>query len=233
VDKLAVFTDPGGVVQPVTTPPQIEVDLANSVDRWVFIGTGRLLDDTDLTNPTIADQRQTFYAIRDGTTTTPNPISSPLAPRTDFDALTDKINGLSQKPAKGWYDDLPAGERIITPVQAAISVVAYAGTSAQDNPCLTGEPATLYVRGFSIGESLLSDSGGNPVSGIGEVQGAVGLDIAIFSDSSGSSGSGGSASGLDIRVAVTAGTTGDVIFQHIRPPSFLAAHRMTWRLLGQ
>jgi type IV pilus assembly protein PilY1 len=234
VVKMAVFTDPGGVVQPVTTPPQIEVDLANSVDRWVFIGTGRLLDDTDLTNTTIANQEQTFYAIRDGTTTTPNTISSPLQPRTDFDALTDKINGLAQKPAKGWYDDLPAGQRIITPVQAAISVVAYAGTSAQDNPCLTGEPATLYVREFSLGESLLSDSGGNAVSGIDEVQGAVGLDIAIFSDSSGSSGGqGGASSGLDIRVAITAGTTGDVVFQHIKPPSFLAAHRMTWRLLGQ
>ncbi|TMG81206.1 MAG: hypothetical protein E6H78_17265 [Betaproteobacteria bacterium] len=70
--------------------------------------------------------------------------------------------------------------------------------------------------------------------GLAFSQGAVGLDIAIFSDSSGGSGgSGGSASGLDIRVAVTAGTTGDVIFQHIKPPSFLAAHRMTWRLLGQ
>jgi hypothetical protein len=114
-------------------------------------------------------------------------------------------------------------------VQAALSVVAYAGTSAQDNPCLTGEPATLYVREFSLGESLLDDPGGNPVEGISEVQGAVGLDIAIFSDA----GSADSASGVDIRVAVTAGTTGDVVFQHIKPPSFLAAHRMSWRLLGQ
>jgi hypothetical protein len=132
----------------------------------------------------------------------------------------------------GWYDDLDgtrAGQRIITPVQAALSVVAYAGTSPQDNPCLTGEPATLYVREFSLGESLLSDAGGNPVEGIGEVQGAVGLDIAIFADASGPN----SASGVDIRVAVTAGTTGDVVFQHIKPPSFLSAHRMSWRLLGQ
>ena len=108
-------------------------------------------------------------------------------------------------------------------------MVAYAGTSPQDNPCLTGEPATLYVREFSLGESLVSDASGNPVRGIGEVQGAVGLDIAIFTDASGAN----SASGVDIRVAVTAGTTGDVVFQHIKPPSFLSAHRMSWRLLGQ
>ena len=234
VQKIAVFTDPvNGKPQPVTTPPQIEVDLQNGVDRWVFIGTGRLLDDSDLSDPAIADQQQTFYAIRDGTTTTPNPIGAPLT-RADFDSIDDPskgdpIKGLNSKPAKGWLDDLPAGERVITPVQAALSVVAYAGTSPQDNPCLTGQPATLYVREFSLGESLLSDAGGNPVEGIGEVQGAVGLDIAIFADSSGAN----SASGVDIRVAVTAGTTGDVVFQKIKPPAFLSAHRMSWRLLGQ
>jgi type IV pilus assembly protein PilY1 len=229
VQKLATFTDPGGNPQPVTTPPQIEIDIGNGVDRWVFIGTGRLLDDTDITDTNIANQQQTFYAIRDGTTTTPLPITAALQPRADFAALTDKLNGLSAKPAKGWYDDLPAGERIITAVQAALSVVAYVGTSPQDNPCLTGLPATLYAREFALGESLLSDASGNPVVGIAEVQGAVGLDIAIFSDSTGPQ----SASTLDIRIAVTAGTTGNVFFQRIRLPAVLAAHRMSWRLLGQ
>jgi hypothetical protein len=87
----------------------------------------------------------------------------------------------------------------------------------------------LYVRGYSLGESLLTDAGGNPVSGISEAQGAVGIDITIFSDSGGPQ----SASGVDIRIAVTSGTTGDVIFQHINPPQVLSQHRMSWRLLGQ
>src|SRR5438552_14035652 len=42
----------------------------------------------------------------------------------------------------------------------------------------------------------LTDAGGSPVVGISEVQGAVGLDIAIFSDSTGPQ----SASSLDIRI---------------------------------
>jgi hypothetical protein len=229
VDLMASFTDPGGNPQPITTAPQIEVDIANGVDRWVFIGTGRLLDDNDILDATIADQQQTFYAIRDGTTSTPLPITAPLDPRTDFVPLTDKINGLSAKPAKGWFDDLPAGQRLVTNVQAALGVVAYVGTSPQDNPCLTGLPATLYVREFALGDSLLTDAGGSPVVGISEVQGAVGLDIAIFTDSTGPQ----SASSLDIRIAVTAGTTGDVFFQRIRLPAVLSAHRMSWRLLGQ
>ena len=37
--------------QPVTTAPQIEIDFANGVDRYVFIGTGQLLDVSDLTTP--------------------------------------------------------------------------------------------------------------------------------------------------------------------------------------
>jgi type IV pilus assembly protein PilY1 len=221
-----------GTPQPVTTPPEIDVDITNGVDRWVFIGTGRLLDSTDLTDPAIANQQQTFYALRDGTTTTPKTITAPLT-RADLTALTpaQKISGLNGKPAKGWYDDLPTSpnERIVTPVKAALDIVAYAGTQPQDNPCLTGEPATLYVRTFGTGESLLEDAGGNPVAGLGEVQGAVGLDVTIFTDSSGPQ----SASGLDIRVAVTAGSTGDVVFQHVNPPAELAAHRMSWRLLGQ
>jgi type IV pilus assembly protein PilY1 len=231
VDKLAVFKDPGGNVQPVTTPPKMEVDITNGVDRWVFIGTGRLLDPTDLTNTLIDDQQQTFYAIRDGTTTTPTAAATPLL-RTDLVPLAtaaEKINGLTSKPDKGWFDDLPAGQRVVAPVQAALSLVAYAGTSPQDNPCLTGQPATLYVRTFSLGESLLFDAGGVRTGGVAESEGAVGLDITIFTSGSG----GNTAGGIDVRIAVTAGTTGNVFFQQIVPPPNLAAHRMSWRLLGQ
>jgi type IV pilus assembly protein PilY1 len=234
VQQIAYFTDPvNGNPQPVTTPPQIEVDIANGVDRWVFVGTGRLLEENDLTDAAIAGQIQTFYAIRDGTTTTPDPRDGSSGPailqRTDLTLLADRQNGLAGAPATGWYDDLPAGERMITAPQAALGVVAYVGTSPQDNPCLTGQPATLYVREFALGDSLLRDASGGVLAGLPEVQGAVGLDITIFTDSSGPA----SASGVDIRIAVTAGTTGDVTFQPIKPPTVLAAHRMSWRLLGQ
>src|SRR5262249_15615343 len=46
--KVAVLTDPGGKPQPITTAPQIEIDFTNGVDRYVFIGTGRLLDVSDM-----------------------------------------------------------------------------------------------------------------------------------------------------------------------------------------
>ena len=144
----------------MTTPPQIEIDIANGIDRWVFVGTGRLLDDLDLTTASIANQVQTFYAIRDGSAAVPQtPWPATLAPRTDMDAITVAlgITGLNNKPAKGWFDDLPVGQRIVTPVQAALSLVAYVGTSPQTDPCLTGQPATVYAREYARGNSLLLD----------------------------------------------------------------------------
>ena len=105
-ELLANLTAPDTTPQAVTIAPQIEIDIANGVDRWVFIGTGRLLDDLDLTTASIADQVQTFYAIRDGTASTPlTPWPATLAPRTDMDAITvaNGITGLTNKPDKGWY----------------------------------------------------------------------------------------------------------------------------------
>ena len=62
--------------------------------------------------------------------------------------------GLATKPDKGWFDDLPAGQQMVVPPQAAVSIVAYIGTSAQTDPCLTGLEATLYARNYANGQSV-------------------------------------------------------------------------------
>jgi type IV pilus assembly protein PilY1 len=230
---LANLTDPGGKAQAVTTPPQIEIDIANGIDRWVFVGTGRLLDDLDLTTASIANQVQTFYAIRDGSAAVPQtPWPATLAPRTDMDAITvaNGITGLNNKPDKGWYDDLPAGQRIVTPVQAALSLVAYVGTSPQTDPCLTGQPATVYAREYARGNSLLLDTDGvTPVESIFAAEGGVGVELVALDGANG----GGSGGYPDMRIAITAGTTGKVTFIKPKNPDFSQKHRMSWRLLGQ
>ncbi len=55
VGQLASLVDGVGAPQPVTTPPQIEIDITNDIDRWVFVGTGKLYDPSDLTNTQIRD----------------------------------------------------------------------------------------------------------------------------------------------------------------------------------
>ncbi|TMH09094.1 MAG: hypothetical protein E6H67_00075, partial [Betaproteobacteria bacterium] len=57
----------GGGLQPVTTPPEIKIDVSNGIDRWVFVGTGKLYDESDLAD----SQLQTMYAFRDGTASAP------------------------------------------------------------------------------------------------------------------------------------------------------------------
>ncbi len=231
VTQIAHLTDPDGNPQAVTTPPQIEIDIANGVDRWVFIGTGRLLDDLDLTTPAIADQIQTMYAFRDGTVAAPtSPWPAILQPRADLLPVTN-ATGLAATPPNGWFDDLPLGQRIVVPVQAALSVIAYVGTSPQTDPCLTGQPATLYAREYGRGNSLLVDDTGATIESFFQDTGIVGLSLVTLSGGSSDSGAGGFP---DLRIAITAGSPGvKTGFVKPKAPDFAQKHRMSWRLLGQ
>jgi len=59
---FATLKDASNVGQPITTLPLIEYS-TNDGKRYVFVGTGRFLDTSDIQNA----QQQAFYAIRDGT----------------------------------------------------------------------------------------------------------------------------------------------------------------------
>ena len=222
VDLMARLTDASGAAQPVTTPPQIEVDATNGVDRWVFVGTGRLLHEDDFTNT----QTQTMYALRDGTALNPLPITGALT-RSDLLEVTS-IVGLATRPDKGWFDDLPAGGRIVTPPQAAISVVAYTAAFPQTDPCLTGQPARLFAREFSRGDSLLQDVAAGPlVESVSSTEGGVGLELVQLDVPAASIGLGDS-----IRAVLSLGSGRPPLFIRIQLPPNLTQHRMSWRLLG-
>jgi len=227
--KLTTLDD--GTLQPVTTPPEIKVDL-NGIDRWVFVGTGKLYDDTDLADT----QLQTMYAIRDGTATTRSDLLVPPIDRTTPGMVSlpalDATNrfGLASVPAKGWFHDLPAGSRIVVAPQAAVGIVAYVATKPQTDPCLTGLPVTIYAREYGTGKSALtenSDGTGPYVSQIDVPEGGVGLQIVVFPSSDGSA-----SSVPDIRLAIT---MPDGTVRYFKPvlPSGAFQHRMSWRLLGQ
>ena len=134
--------------------------------------------------------------------------------------------GLASKPAHGWWDDLPVGQRIVVPPQAALFVVAWLGTSAQDDPCLTGQTGTAYARLFSTGETVLFDGGGVPQENAGVAEGGVGLEIVSVDTPPGTTE-------LDMRLAITLGTTGEPRFINVTLPVLPPGHRMSWRLLGQ
>ena len=229
VTKFAELTSTDGTAQSITVAPQIEVDLQNGIDRWVFVGTGRMLDESDL--ETYGEQVQTMYAIKDGTVLTNGTSGLPHKPRTGsgYDKLTDGLNGLSAVSEKGWYHDLPKGERIIAPIQAELNIIAYAGALPPENECLTGLAANIYARDFTRAKSMLRDDGGTAVASAYSEQGAVGIELIKTYDPDEVTGKGYPS----YRVAITLGSDGKMITYKTEPPKIFGAHRMSWRLLGQ
>ena len=220
--------------QPVTTPPEIKIDVNNGIDRWVFIGTGKLYDESDLA----VTQRQTMYAIRDGTASAPGALpGTPIeqgvtAGFIELDPLdpTNKF-GLANVPDKGWYHNLPVGARIVVPPQAALGVIAYVVTKPPSTDlCAIGLPVTIYAREYGTGQSLLTanaDGTGPIVAGVDVAEGGVGLQFVVFQSSDG-----GASSTPDLRLAMTL-PDGTVRYFKPKLPAAFFQHRMSWRLLGQ
>jgi type IV pilus assembly protein PilY1 len=177
---FAQLTDSSGIAQPVTTAPQIEIDINNGIDRYVFIGTGRLLDTSDFTVPT-PPQQQTMYAIRDGTLTNMQVAGLPIQPRTSLQPINaDGVSAIVGGAPNGWYDDLPASlpgaERIVVDVQADVNIALYIGTQIQNDPCVISLPANVYARDYTTAKTLLA-SGSAPIRMINFPAGAVGATI--------------------------------------------------------
>jgi type IV pilus assembly protein PilY1 len=229
VSKLAVLTDPSGTRQPVTIRPQIQIDLANATDRWVFVGTGKLLDDSDLSNT----QVQTFYALRDGNTKVPSTIdpANPIV-RSQLDVVTTSGAGLTAAPAVGWLQDLTdvTGQRVVTPIVAVVSIVAYAATSPNTDPCITGQPAEIFARSYSHGDSRITDDSGSMLPSIYSADGAVGINIVSLPTGA---SSGGGTDVPQLKGEITLGSTGKVIPFNVSFPPEAFAHRMSWRVLNE
>jgi type IV pilus assembly protein PilY1 len=228
---FAQLVDPSGTPQPVTTAPQIEIDLNNGNDRWVFVGTGRLLHPNDLTKP-LPEQIQTMYAMRDGSLSTPATWATPLMPRVKpklrvADPLTTAP--LAGAVPDGWLMDMPLGQRIVIDAEADLNVVAWIATSVQPDPCLTSLPAYIYAREYATAESDIQTFNKltgkwTTVASAYSATGAVGLDLIAFLDPASSFPS--------LGIGITQETSGVPLPYKVSPKSFGGAHRMSWRMLG-
>ncbi|QWT20694.1 hypothetical protein KPL74_01485 [Bacillus sp. NP157] len=166
---IAQLTDPSGNPQPITTAPRIELDFDTSglnTRRWVFVGTGKFLDTSDLTDT----QQQTMYALRDGTGSTPKTFATPVkrANLKQNDLVTD-LN--MQDTDAGWYYDLTgvapntngATERIVVDPDAVAGIfsINWGTLIPTADPCsLNG---AVYSAAYASGQSNLLTASGAPV----------------------------------------------------------------------
>lgn len=158
ITKIAVLKDSAGIVQPVTTEPEIITE-PNTNKRYIFIGTGKLLDPSDINDP----QVQTMYAIRDGsrtehytTSTLPSGVSFPFDMRAKAISVSDAqlVTGIDPNDATrpmGWFHDLTgvsgaAKERVVLDPDAFENTISWFGTIPENqDPCQPAGSGRQYA----------------------------------------------------------------------------------------
>jgi type IV pilus assembly protein PilY1 len=170
VKKLATLVDASGNFQPVTTEPELaRIDMAGGSKRFVYIGTGMLLGDSDIpgagANPW-ASQTQTIYGLVDDLST--NPTITPLRNKLQKQTLNDTGDGTGNRIAtsnevdfstkKGWYVDLPVeGERITSSPGLAQGALVFTSNIPSADPCILGGTAYFNVLDYRTGGYRVGD----------------------------------------------------------------------------
>ena len=176
-EKIATLKDAANKPQPITTGVRIEIDQNNNVDRYLFVGTGKLLDQQDLVDTSVINS---FYVIRDGTWTTPEPAPAVPYSRANLTAVSGtSVTGLGTTPiGRGWYQDGADGSfKINSDVYADVNVAVYGFSKPSTDPCLSPLSSTLYARDLTTGNSLLVAGGGSIVASVDIAGGIAGVAL--------------------------------------------------------
>jgi type IV pilus assembly protein PilY1 len=166
--QFAKLTNGDNQAVPVTSRPLAVIQPYTNT-RWVVVGTGRLLSETDK----FSNQSQAFFAFRDGTNLRPNSdtqlpatMSFPLK-RTNLRTLTDLKTPVVLNLATeiGWWVDLGAtaglGWRVISDPSSFYGEVSFSTmvpTIADE--CSPAGIGRIYTIDLGTGKTkLLNDSG--------------------------------------------------------------------------
>ncbi len=169
--KIAQLRGPGGVVQPVTTPPEL---MYYKGKRIVYVGTGRLLDIGDFG---VSDV-QSIYAIADGTLLTNARLGLVQQVYTPGGSGTLTTNPIDWGTQRGWYVDLPAGEQVNTRPTIVYGGLAFVTNQAGGADCSAS--ARLYIIDVLTGSKFI---GADMVSTtISETSNATAVTAILTSD---------------------------------------------------
>jgi len=209
ITLFAKLTAPDNTPQAVTTFPYTGTD-PTAGTRYVFVGTGKLLSDTDL----VLTQTQTFYAFQDGTSTGFDTTSTFPIKRSDLvaDNLSTGLGSSLATGVRGFYVDLaPAqkdpsntatqasAERITVQPQAFSGIVGFAANLQGQDVCIKGSSRVFelnYDSGYSsggtlagIGQSLILNASGAVAPYVGYPTGLI-TNLGFGTSTSGLSGTG-------------------------------------------
>ena len=203
--NIATLTSPdntkfnGSTAQPVTTRPVVGTD-PETGNRYVFLGTGQLLNDTDLVNP----QTETFYAFLDGNNSSFDTTSTFPITRSNLsnDDPSTGVGTSLPSGKRGFYIDLaaatttgpaqqPSAERVNVQPVAAVGVVGFAANLLGQDVCIKGSSRVFGLNydtsAGPLGQTLLTNAGGTPVSSNTYLGGLV-TNVTLVSNSPSNSG---------------------------------------------
>jgi type IV pilus assembly protein PilY1 len=172
--KIATLTNADGTPQSVTAPIRVAIDTASGNKRYIIIGTGRLLADSD----TGSTDTQGLYALLDGDINTfftesdprtlPSGYTFPLT-RKQLSRV-DELEKGADLATVGWYLDLrlpadPAGGiayRVnLAPLFVNGYVVAAANQPSAD-PCSPGGRGRLFILAIDNGKLWSQEESDSP-----------------------------------------------------------------------
>lgn len=175
VKRLATLVDDGGRAQPVTTAPELaSIYEDNATYRFIYVGTGQYLGDSDVTT----SATQTMYGLVDDLSGAPTidslraslqqqTLSQPFAVQVT-DATTGVVSSVVQRTAtankvvlvgggkkRGWYIDLPvSGERVSTDPQLALGSLVFSSNIPSGVLCVPGGSSYLNILDYRTGGAL-------------------------------------------------------------------------------
>ena len=149
-DKVAILKDSGGVVQPVTSAPEL---VTISGKRVVLIGAGRILDIGDFGNAST----RSFYAIADGALLAN--ARTGVTARTYTRGANPELSGtaVDWTTGRGWYFDLPAGEQVNTDPIVAYGAVVFISNKNGASDC--SQQSYQYLVNITNGTPVTSAGG--------------------------------------------------------------------------
>jgi type IV pilus assembly protein PilY1 len=173
VKKLATLVDASGTPQPVTTAPELaSIYESNAVYRFVYVGTGQYLGDSDVKTT----QTQTMYGLVDNMTASPTiaplrgdsgelqqqTLSAPVSvtdtagnTTVQRTASAGKVVLAGAGKKRGWYIDLNVqGERVNTDPQLALGSLVFTSNIPSGELCVPGGSSYLNILDYRTGGAL-------------------------------------------------------------------------------